>query len=300
LKLFEKLRLGRTIPVQIFSNMPMGPDGYSWMLEKMKPYWDKSKALPPPGTKPHEPYFCHYLYCYDSFEVAKQAIADAEVEKYGVAHTIPNGHTNGVKEISNGVSGQSNGIKDLRNSTDGSNGINGTNGINVINGVNGANGEKVINGHINGYTNGDAKLIQNGGPVQPLHTTPIDQKPMKDSNELVELAQTCMKSAVLVNNYFESNPGTNPLTCARFPSMDDRANAARLKLRNAAKELYELTTGPQEMLMEQCIFSVSQSSPSKSTWYKKIRLVKYQSSQFSYTNESITTHSSNIHLGYEK
>jgi hypothetical protein len=257
LRIFEKLRLARTAPVQIFSNMPMGPDGYGWMLEKLKPYWDQSKSLPPPGTKPHEPYFSHYLYCYDSFEVARQALAAAEMKKADPALLL-NGDANGVRAVPNGVNGTLNGLSISYNGTSRTNGVNGHSKEikSLHSGTNGVNGHKITNGN----TNESIKAVPDGGSLQAFPVHQNDKISIRDSNELVELAQSCVKSAVLVNDYFETNPGTNPLTCNRFPSMDDKANAARLKLRNAAKELYELTTGPQEMLMEQCILSVSQIS----------------------------------------
>ena len=78
LKLFEKLRLGRCGPVHVFSNMPMGPDGYSWMLEKIKPFWDGVMPLPPPGSKPVSKPFRDFIYSYNVKEESRNALAEAQ------------------------------------------------------------------------------------------------------------------------------------------------------------------------------------------------------------------------------
>ncbi|KAK0516471.1 hypothetical protein JMJ35_001074 [Cladonia borealis] len=78
LKLFEKLRLGRCGPVHVFSNMPMGPEGYPWMLEKIKPFWDESKPLPPPGSRPVSKPFRDFIYSYNVKEESKKALAGAQ------------------------------------------------------------------------------------------------------------------------------------------------------------------------------------------------------------------------------
>ena len=75
LALFEKLRLGRCGPVHVFSNMPPGPDGYAWMSEKIKPFWDPSKPLPPPGSRPISLPFRDLIYSYNVQEESKKALA---------------------------------------------------------------------------------------------------------------------------------------------------------------------------------------------------------------------------------
>lgn len=91
LALFEKLRLGRCGPVHVFSNMPPGPDGYAWMSEKIKPFWDPSKPLPPPGSRPISQPFRDFIYSYNVQEESRKALAEHEPE------TPLETYTNGTK-----------------------------------------------------------------------------------------------------------------------------------------------------------------------------------------------------------
>jgi len=75
LALFEKLRLARCGPVHIFSNMSPTPDGYGWMLEKIKPFWDDQYTLPPPGSRPLSKPFRDFIYSYNVLEETKNALA---------------------------------------------------------------------------------------------------------------------------------------------------------------------------------------------------------------------------------
>ena len=74
LKLFDKLRLARCGPIHVFSNMPQGPEGHAWMLEKIKPFWDGSQPLPPPGSRPMSSAFLEFMYSYDVFRESKKAL----------------------------------------------------------------------------------------------------------------------------------------------------------------------------------------------------------------------------------
>ena len=67
----------------------MGPDGYSWMLEKIKPFWDGAKPLPPPGSKPLSEPFREFMYSYNVQEESKKALAEAQ------KHAQSNGGLNG-------------------------------------------------------------------------------------------------------------------------------------------------------------------------------------------------------------
>ena len=64
--------------MHVFSNMPMGPEGYPWMLEKIKPFWDESKPLPPPGSRPVSKPFRDFIYSYNVKEESKKALAGAQ------------------------------------------------------------------------------------------------------------------------------------------------------------------------------------------------------------------------------
>ena len=74
LKLFEQLRLGRCGPIHVFSNMPQGPEGHAWMVERVKPFWDESQPLPPPGSRPQSLPFRDIMYGYDVFRESKKAL----------------------------------------------------------------------------------------------------------------------------------------------------------------------------------------------------------------------------------
>lgn len=58
--------------------MPMGPDGYSWMLEKIQPFWGEAKPLPPPGSRPVSKPFRDFIYSYNVHEESKSALAEAQ------------------------------------------------------------------------------------------------------------------------------------------------------------------------------------------------------------------------------
>lgn len=78
LRQFEKLRLGRCGPVHVFSNMPLGPQGYPWMLEKIRPFWDETRPLPPPGSRPLSEPFREFIFGYDVFAETRKALEEAQ------------------------------------------------------------------------------------------------------------------------------------------------------------------------------------------------------------------------------
>lgn len=113
LKLFEQLRLPRCGPVHIFSNMPFGPDGYAWMKEKIQPFWDPSRPLPPPGSRPASKPFRDFIYNYNVREESEKALAahleaqksqaDTGLNVIGEDEIIQNGTTQ-IGNIPNGTS----------------------------------------------------------------------------------------------------------------------------------------------------------------------------------------------------
>lgn len=104
LKLFEELRLRRCGPVHVFSNMPLDPDGYSWMVEKIKPFWDAGKPLPPPGSKPVSAPFRDFIFSYNVREESKKALAEHQKHEEEQQQQQPppeNIHLNG-NQVTNG------------------------------------------------------------------------------------------------------------------------------------------------------------------------------------------------------
>jgi salicylate hydroxylase len=81
LKLFETLRLRRCGPVHVFSIMPLGPDGHTWMAEKIKPFWDPARPLPPPGSRPLSLPFRDFIYGYNVIEHTKEVLSLALAEQ---------------------------------------------------------------------------------------------------------------------------------------------------------------------------------------------------------------------------
>lgn len=79
--------------------------------------------------------------------------------------------------------------------------------------------------------------------------------------DLETLAQSCLQSALTIKASLapDTSPriGFDALAAPTFPKLDEMAERARSDLRNAARELYDLATGPQECLMESSLTSVS-------------------------------------------
>jgi hypothetical protein len=59
--------------------MPLGPDGYAWMVEKLKPFWDPARQLPPPGSRPLSLPFRDFIYGYNVIEETKKALAEQQI-----------------------------------------------------------------------------------------------------------------------------------------------------------------------------------------------------------------------------
>ncbi|KAA6408396.1 MAG: Salicylate hydroxylase [Lasallia pustulata] len=87
LKLFDELRRRRCPPAQLFSNMPLGPNSYSWLLENIKPSWDPAKPLPSPGSRPLSKPYRDVFYGYNAREESEIALAE---------HQKQNSHLNGT------------------------------------------------------------------------------------------------------------------------------------------------------------------------------------------------------------
>lgn len=66
--------------------MPMGPDGYSWMVEKIKPFWDPAKPLPPPGSIPLSKPFRDFMYAYNVREESMKALAEHQKQLWLNSH----------------------------------------------------------------------------------------------------------------------------------------------------------------------------------------------------------------------
>lgn len=81
------------------------------------------------------------------------------------------------------------------------------------------------------------------------------------SLDLETLAETCLQSAKTMKGFLAANGhgtlGFDPLALPRFPKCDEATERARNTLRDAAKTLYDLATGPEQALVENCLTSVS-------------------------------------------
>ena len=85
-----------------------------------------------------------------------------------------------------------------------------------------------------------------------------------ESTDLGTLAETCVQSAKAIKAFIDrSGHGRlafDPLALSTFPKSDEATERARNNLRNAARTMYDLTTGPEEYLMETSLTSVSPAS----------------------------------------
>lgn len=79
---------------------------------------------------------------------------------------------------------------------------------------------------------------------------------------LETLAITCLREAILLGETFASKGygrlGFDSQALSSFPKDDEKVQHARNNLRNAAKALYDMASGPQECLTELSLTSVSQ------------------------------------------
>jgi hypothetical protein len=82
-----------------------------------------------------------------------------------------------------------------------------------------------------------------------------------DTTDLVLLAESCLRAAKIIKAFLATNSGgrlafdVNALP--KFPQCDEATESARDTLRNAAKAIYDLATGPDQCLMESSLLSVS-------------------------------------------
>ena len=83
------------------------------------------------------------------------------------------------------------------------------------------------------------------------------------STDLETLAEICLESAKTIKALLAANGsgrlGFDAQAVPSFPKGDEAAERARNELRNAAKTMYDLATGPQECLTESSVLSVSPS-----------------------------------------
>lgn len=84
---------------------------------------------------------------------------------------------------------------------------------------------------------------------------------MADVEDLERLAEACLATAKVVKNYLSANGHPQPTFDqngpAHFPVMSSEADLARAQLRNAAKTLYDLTSGPDEPVGPYAYYIVS-------------------------------------------
>lgn len=83
-----------------------------------------------------------------------------------------------------------------------------------------------------------------------------------DSLNLEALAESCLQSAKTINAFLNDNNGHDrlafdPLALPAFPKCDEATEQARANLRNAARTMYDLATGPEQYLVESSLISVS-------------------------------------------
>lgn len=103
----------------------MGPDGYAWMLEKIRPFWGEvgmggagaggkegkgeggkegkeARELPPRGAKPVSEYFRNFIYSYNVREESRRAVQELDNHLLNANGVVANGsyangnHANGV------------------------------------------------------------------------------------------------------------------------------------------------------------------------------------------------------------
>ena len=102
------------------------------------------------------------------------------------------------------------------------------------------------------------------------------------SHDLESLAETCLQSAKTIKSILATSGagrlGFDTQALPSFPKSDETVDKARTALRNAAKTMYDLATGPQECLMENSLTSVSSTSNGIEVFYQT------QSSRFASCN----------------
>lgn len=83
-----------------------------------------------------------------------------------------------------------------------------------------------------------------------------------DSLNLEALAESCLQSAKTINAFLSKDDrhdrlAFDPLALPAFPKCDEATEHARTNLRNAARTMYDLATGPEQYLVESSLISVS-------------------------------------------
>lgn len=82
-----------------------------------------------------------------------------------------------------------------------------------------------------------------------------------DYPDLEDLAESCLQSAKTIKAFLATNGhdrlAFDPVALPRFPKSDEATESARNSLRNAAKMMYDLATGPEQSLVESCLTSVN-------------------------------------------
>lgn len=91
-----------------------------------------------------------------------------------------------------------------------------------------------------------------------------------DSLNLEALAESCLQSAKTINAFLNKDDGHDrlafdPLALPAFPKCDEATELARTNLRNAARTMYDLATGPEQYLVESSLISVSTAKGAKLT-----------------------------------
>ena len=88
---------------------------------------------------------------------------------------------------------------------------------------------------------------------------------MADTTDLEELAETCLATAKTIKSYLAAN-GHPPMSFDQdapsyFPPANDEIQQARTKLRLASKAIYDLMSGPDDMVMWSPLHAVCFSQP---------------------------------------
>ena len=83
-------------------------------------------------------------------------------------------------------------------------------------------------------------------------TRPVSIKMYAVTEDLVELAEICATNAKLIKEYLSNNGhkqmSFNENGPAKFPQAPLDVEAARAQLRTAARRLYDLASGPEDIL----------------------------------------------------
>lgn len=80
--------------------MLLGPQGYPWMLEKICPFWDETRPLLLPGSRPLSEPFREFIFGCDVFAETYKALEEAQ--KDGRLNSTT---TNGVSHKKETVNG---------------------------------------------------------------------------------------------------------------------------------------------------------------------------------------------------